>query len=324
VLPRLTLGVAVAGAALVTVAPHARATSYDAARSSLPTHVNACWSSDNGTPVLDSFTLSTNRVDVTDGPATVGVTVHAHDVGGPGPPHRLPDAMSLSFRLENAQRWATEHVVLHQTATQTWTGSWTVPQDSPFTTISVDYVHLQPGAGPGRWVSGTELGPDAVVQVTSAHPDSAPPRVADLRVTPDAADVSHGPRQVRLTATVDDDIGVADVTTHVGGDLVRLSPGSGPDEYRGVITVSHWEQRPTLPIVVAAVDVNHVGTRLTSADLASLGLPPSSTSSTPAPTIGHHAPPDPPSRRTRSGSADTGAGSRCGCTSGTVRPGSTR
>jgi hypothetical protein len=286
--------------------------------------VNACWSSDNGTPVLDSFTLSTNRVDVTDGPATVGVTVHAHDVGGPGPPHRLPDAMSLSFRLENAQRWATEHVVLHQTATQTWTGSWTVPQDSPFTTISVDYVHLQPGAGPGRWVSGTELGPDAVVQVTSAHPDSAPPRVADLRVTPDAADVSHGPRQVRLTATVDDDIGVADVTTHVGGDLVRLSPGSGPDEYRGVVTVSHWEQRSTLPIVVAAVDVNHVGTRLTSADLASLGLPPSSTSSTPAPTIGHHAPPDPPSRRTRSGSADTGAGSRCGCTSGTVRPGSTR
>ena len=45
------------------------------------THVNGCWSSDNGGGILDSVEFSPSTDDVTAGPATVEVSVDAHDTG---------------------------------------------------------------------------------------------------------------------------------------------------------------------------------------------------------------------------------------------------
>ena len=55
-------------------------------RATLPTHVNSCWSTDTLPPVIDSFEATPATVDTTTGPATVQLTVTAHDVAAVGAP----------------------------------------------------------------------------------------------------------------------------------------------------------------------------------------------------------------------------------------------
>lgn len=80
---RIAATAAALGLAAVPAVP-SPGTAYDAQRP-LPSHVNHCWSSDNGYPVVDDATFSPSSVDVSSAPATVTMTVHAHDTGGPGP-----------------------------------------------------------------------------------------------------------------------------------------------------------------------------------------------------------------------------------------------
>jgi hypothetical protein len=252
-------------------------TSYAASgRHQLPTHVNSCWSTDNGTPVLDSFTTTTQSVDVTDGPATVGVTVHAHDVGGPGPAHPLGDRLTLQVYTPdalNTDNTNVQMIRLVKTLPGTWTGSWTTPHNAPAAPFHFDQLALTPSQGARAILDVNRLGPDATIHVTSAHPDTTPPEITDFGITPDPVDVSHGAGRVQVNATVSDETGVSAVSVRVGKRWVSLQPGSTPDQYTGAFTVRRWERRENLPLQVAAADVNRVFTTVTSAELADAGLP---------------------------------------------------
>ena len=254
--------------------------SYAASAGRLPTHVNSCWSSDNGAPVLDSFTTTTQSVDVTDGPATVGITMHAHDVGGPGPAHALSDRLKLQVYEPDARDTDNSHVEkisLARTQPGTWTGSWTVPHNAPAAPIRFNWLLLKPSEGPVTSLQYDQLGPDATIQVTSAHPDTTPPAITDFGITPNPVDLSDGSGRVQVNATVQDDTGVSDVSVHVGKRWVNLRPGSTPDQYTRVFTIRPWEPRETLPLEVAAADLSGVSTTTTSVELVAAGLPSSLT-----------------------------------------------
>ncbi len=170
---RTTLFLAMAGAALVAVPLQVSAASGEDHPTAPPTHVNSCWSTDNGAPVLDSFSTTTQSVDVTDGPATIGITVHAHDVGGPGPAHPLGTRLQLQVYEPDAldpNNTDVAKIALARTQQGTWTGSWTVPQNAPAAPIRFNWLLLKPSEGPVTSLPYDELGPDATIQVTSAHP----------------------------------------------------------------------------------------------------------------------------------------------------------
>lgn len=251
-------------------------TSYARGSSTLPTQVNSCWSNDNGAPVLDSFSTTTTSVDVSDGPATIGITVHAHDVGGPGPAHSLGDHLRLQVYAPDVldvDNTRVHDVTLDKTAAHTWTGTYTVPHNAPASPIELNWLRLKPTEGSAVSVQYNELGPDAVIDITSAHPDTTAPEITDLGVTPDPVDVSHGARRVHLTATVSDDTGLSSVTALVGRHVVSLTPGDKPDHYRGALTIPTWEPRATLPLRLQAADVNGVSTTRSPTQLATAGLP---------------------------------------------------
>jgi hypothetical protein len=270
---RITVVLITACAALAAVPLPSSAT---VPRSALPTHVNSCWSSDNGAPVLDSFTTSTTSVDVTDRPATVGITVHAHDVGGPGPAHPLGDRLRLQVyvpRATDVDITDTHPLTLLKSSPGTWTGSWTVPRNAPAAPFRFNWLSLNPSQGPRASLQYEKLGPDATIDVTSAHPDTTPPDITDFGISPGTVDLSHGAGRVHVSATVSDGTGVSEVTVLVGHRVVSLHGGTTPDHYTGVFTTRPWEPRPNLPLQVFASDVNDVSAGLTSADLADAGLP---------------------------------------------------
>jgi hypothetical protein len=245
-------------------------------RSTVPTHVNSCWSSDNGAPVLDSFSTTSTSVDVTDGPATIGITVHAHDVGGPGPAHPLRDRLNLQVYepdARNTDNTNVEKMTLVKIQPGTWTGSWTVPHNAPAAPFQFNWLSLKPSQGASASFQYNQLGPDATIQVTSAHPDTTPPAITDFGITPDTVDLSHGAGRVRVNATVSDDTGVSAVGVHVGKRWVTLQPDTTTEHYTGAFTIRPWEPRENLPLEVAAADVNGVSTTTTSAELSAAGLP---------------------------------------------------
>ena len=63
-------------------------------------HINACWPTDHGFPVIDSVTVTPDDVDVTADDVSVTVSVTAHDTGGPG-------AASGIQRVSAAGPWDT-------------------------------------------------------------------------------------------------------------------------------------------------------------------------------------------------------------------------
>lgn len=261
-------GLGPVGLLLGAASPPFASPSYAGGNGTLPTHVNSCWSSDNGAPVLDSFTTSTSAVDVTDGPATVGITVRAHDVGGPGPAHPLRRVLHLQVYRDQID---PTPITVRKTAAGTWTGTFTVPHNAPGSPITFTYLKLKPGQGPSTSLSSGQLGPDATVQVTSQHPDTTPPMITTLQVSPPVVGVSHGRQRVSVTAGVTDDTAVDGVTVLAGGHDVFLTPEA--HGFVGTFTVPRWQRLRTLPISITAYDDNRNVVSMSSADLAAAGLP---------------------------------------------------
>jgi len=186
--------------------------SYAAGAGGLPTHVNSCWTTDNGAPVVDSFTLSTHAVDLTAAPATVTITVDAHDAGGPGPASGLAgiQVLALQYWADSSDTGRTNagaEIPLHLVGTD-WAGTYTIPQDSHAMqvqfTVGVDAVK-----GP----DSDPLQPPAtdILEVTSGHPDTTAPTLTDLSLSTDHVDVSQRGQNVRVTAQIaDDDTGLSE------------------------------------------------------------------------------------------------------------------
>lgn len=264
-------------AAVATTSPVGA--SYAGARGTLPTHVNSCWSTDNGAPVVDSFTLSTHAVDVTAAAATVNITVDAHDTGGPGPASGL-----AGVRVQAIQYWADSadpgrsnagaEIPLHLVGND-WVGNYTIPQDSHAMQVQFT-VGLDAVKGP----DSDPLQPPATdtLAVASGHPDTSAPTVSDLRLSTDLVDVSRTGQHVLVTAQIaDDDTGLSEVTVFAQGQVgtpgVPLTPTGTPGEVAATVHVSRWVGADQLPLYLHLTDAAGNERTVTPQDLAGMALP---------------------------------------------------
>ena len=253
--------------------------SYAAGAGGLPTHVNSCWTTDNGAPVVDSFTLSTHAVDLTAAPATVTITVDAHDAGGPGPASGLAgiQVLALQYWADSSDTGRTNagaEIPLHLVGTD-WAGTYTIPQDSHAMqvqfTVGVDAVK-----GP----DSDPLQPPAtdILEVTSGHPDTTAPTLTDLSLSTDHVDVSQRGQNVRVTAQIaDDDTGLSEAKVfapgQVGTPVVPLTPTGTPGEVAATIHVSRWVGADHLPLYLQLTDAAGNERTVTPQDLAGMALP---------------------------------------------------
>ena len=200
---------AVAGLVATTVAPASAAP------------VNECWPSDNGNPVIDSFTLSTDAVDVTETSQQVSIEAEVHDVGGPGPATGVATVLGLTGR-DGAKSWTFVSYRLRRDADGTWRGAVTIPK----------------GAPPGEWfvysvqavdadknnqvvVDEHDVTPDLdrYFTVTSVE-DAVEPELVSLDLSRTRVDTRRRAQRVAVSVlATDDNSGVA--SGHVTGRFTR-------------------------------------------------------------------------------------------------------
>jgi hypothetical protein len=183
---RIAATAAVLGLAAVPAVP-SPATAYDAQRP-LPSHVNHCWSSDNGYPVVDDATFSPSSVDVSSAPATVTMTVHAHNTRGPGPASGIRQVLAL-LTWPRSTRSAPPGVI--RTAPQTWQATIVVPEGTAPGEVSAE-IEIEDGNG--FTYAMPQGGPKPSLHVTDSSPDTTPPTLSDFTMTPTDVNTTHHAR----------------------------------------------------------------------------------------------------------------------------------
>lgn len=169
-------------------------------------HVNACWPTDNGKPMLDSLTFSPAVVDPSSGPVTVAVTARAHDTGGPGPATGVA-RVRLELLSDDADSGTTsgpESLDVHLTRAGNgrWTGTLVVPEGVNATYDAYPVVIDRTGLAAGGDLG---LAPIGDVLDASGTPDTTPPRLTALTVSTTKVDTRRHAATVRIRGRLADD-----------------------------------------------------------------------------------------------------------------------
>ena len=255
------------------------------------THVNSCWSTDNGRPVVDSVDVSPSVVDSDAGPTQVQITVQAHDTGGPGPATgvRQVSAVLLTESFEGPDEARRLSADLTPSGDGSWQGTVTVPAHTRASyAASVTAVD---GADVGFDDARTSEEPpvdDALTVTRTPEPppyphDTERPLLEGLTLSADRVDTRKNAAVVTVEAEVtDDDSGVRWVEATFGprGESswprpwsTTLSRVDGTDLFRGQVTFARWlGHRPEFLDLRAADNAGHFF-RLRPPQLAERGLP---------------------------------------------------
>ena len=192
----LLAGVLVPGLVLVAPAPSAQAAP-----------LNDCVDSDNGDPVLTSFTRTPAAVDVTEGRKRVFFSLEVEDLGGPGPASGV-DMVWVGFGGTPSDEDDFEvdpmpRAELTQNAAGTWVGSVVVPRwmRSGRVRLGVFLGDKSENLRSVRPVDLAAAGFPNAVMVTST-PDTTAPKLTGLRITPRRVDTRVRPKTLTINATV--------------------------------------------------------------------------------------------------------------------------
>lgn len=284
---------AVAAALAAGLAVPVQADAPPASAATDPAAVNDCWSDDNGTPVLDSLTLSPGAVDVRNGPATVTVTASVTDTGGPGAAtgvERVRVELRSPREIDEGMLPEVPTVELRPDGTGAWTGQAVLPRRTTGGVWTVGSVLLFDGAG--RFVNTAGYaqfrlereGFSPQLSVTSVA-DSTAPRLARLALSSTRVDTRSRAKDIKVRARVRDaESGVRSVhvTAAERGSRrttfgwLRLRKGDAADGvWAGRLHVGRWVTNGTWDIWVSAT--NQALLRRTwnhrAGTLRALGLP---------------------------------------------------
>lgn len=236
----------------------------EAAAGDLPTQPNACWSSDNGTPVIDSVTLTPSVIDTSAGPVTVHVAIAAHDTGGPGPASGLAD-VSTYIRITSSR--IAFRPTLTDAGDGAWQGTFVVPEGisgPAYASVTADDERYDPSydrvrQGPTRTspaLSGTVTRTFAdVATITSDTSDTTDPELSGLSVSPAQVDSRRHAAYATVEAHVTDDLSGLE-SVFIGGNAHNfdLHHVSG-DLYRGQVPAPRGKSSGTRELSFYAEDV---------------------------------------------------------------------
>ncbi len=221
-----------------------------AARAPAGPPLNPCWAAyvapappHGDPPTVDAVSVSPGSVDVSDGPATLTVTLRAHA----GSPSELRSAWAILAQLDalTGSRLPVARVDLVRQDDDTWAGTVEVPRGARGDWV-LDSAGVTDDAGQRGTQSFAVDDPDPGHRVTvTSPPDDVPPALASLRIGPDRVDTTRHGRVVTLTARVSDAYsGVAQVSVlRANSDNqfpTVLLPTGTPDEYTGRLRIPRW------------------------------------------------------------------------------------
>jgi hypothetical protein len=240
------------------------------ATAALPTQVNSCWSDDHGDPVVDSLSVSATSVDAGGAPATVGITVAAHDTGGPGEPTGVA-GVTADVRTTGAGDVGPEAFVdLSRGDDGLWHGSVVFPRGTSAT------YEIRADAWDGDGARSPFDSPTATVTVTGT-PDRATPVLQRFHASTTHVDTRRHAARVVVTAKVTDSVsGVRFVELRVSDQVdtrIPMHRVGDTDRWRTGFTVPRWNGRHPKDLRLAFADRVGNFVVLRSDDLRHAGFP---------------------------------------------------
>lgn len=222
--------------------------------------LNDCVRTDNGDPDVTSLDITPRRVDVTDGPQVVTVSLTAADTGGPGPPTGI---RQLSGTLGKGRS-----VLFRPVSGDRWQGRVTLLPGTGLAGRLRLLVSFRDGSGgAGSYLTADDLvaaGFDPYLRVRDHNPvDTQRPVLAALLLSRARVDTRDGPREVEVRARLRDNLsGVGRVTVETDAARTRLHLVSGTRRngmWKGRLTMGQWVGTHTAPLSVKLFD--RAGTR---------------------------------------------------------------
>ena len=238
--------------------------------------LNRCVSPDNGLPTVQQLSFSPASVDVTSGPVQVTVRMRIVDPGGPGAASGVASA-AVSLAPDNLLLGRL--VRLQRDGGGWWSGSVTVPQHAPdgawrpFALALEDRAGNPPSEEVRRALDAHDPPFDQTLVVTSS-PDTRPPTVTGVRVSPGRVDTRRGAKYVGVTIAASDDLsGVAHVRVLAsrGRYDARTDLRRDGGSFTGRLRIPTWRGTGTWHLLVTAQD--RVGNKVDvpSSRLATVG-----------------------------------------------------
>ena len=210
--------------------------------------LNPCWAARTAPPpphgeqpTIDSVSLAPGSIDVSEGPRTVSVTLHAH-ADAPWVIRSAWVILALEDSLNGSRLNAAQVDLTRQD--DVWRGTAQVPRGT-----RGDWVLDSAGATDDADQLGTAAygpdDPDPAHRVTvTSPPDDVPPELVRLRIGPDRVNTTRHSRLVTFRARVTDAYsGVASVSvTRVNGPSIEtaLRPSATPHVYVGQLRIPSW------------------------------------------------------------------------------------
>jgi hypothetical protein len=225
--------------------------------------------SDTTAPILRELTLAPATVDITDGTASIELTVLAEDdlagVGGVAAEVTSPRGTTeagLFTRMPDGGYRSTITIPRYA-----HTGTWLLR------------LSVYDTAWNGRSYSSADLealGFDATIEVTGLT-DTTPPTLRELTVSPRVVDASGGPATVELTMTIEDDLsgplgGGWELRAPNGAAPMGSIAAGGNGRYHATIRLP-FALAGTWRLSVGVVDNAHNLRRYGSDELEALGFP---------------------------------------------------
>jgi len=204
----------------------------------------ACFSSDNGDPVLKALRFLPSRVDVRDGTRKVVVRVTIIDTGGPGAPTGIRKA-ELVWRLGGSYQYVT----LHGDGDHDFVGVVRVPRWSQSGTMRLQSLSVTDRAGNRVWWWGRKLdrlGYPTTVEVV-APDDGSPPRLLALSVRQRFLDTRFRSKVLTVVARARDrGSGITSFRVYfndergIGAEITMERVAGTRNRYRGTTQVPQW------------------------------------------------------------------------------------
>jgi len=262
---------------------------------SLFTHLAlAAQLTDTTPPVLTGFNFSPGSVDVTNGDATVDVTLHVtDDLSGFSSAYVQLYSPSYGQEISTFNVQLTSGTVLDGDAQ----GTLTIPQLSEAGDWSVYWIDLRDATGNSQVLDKAtlmSLGFPTTLTVISQDQDVTPPQLNSFNISPTSIDVSSGPQSTTFTMGITDDkSGLNFCQGSVCYITIRLQSPSGKQSQQetgrnvqllsGTLQNGVWQVVVTLPRYAEAgvwkvnylylLDMTGNSVYLNAANLQSRGFP---------------------------------------------------
>ena len=232
--------------------------------------LNDCVSSDNGDPILRSFSRTPSAVDVTGGRERIHFALQVDDLGGPGPASGLSTVWVGLGETPGLDEGLARVAELSLDDSGAWVGSIVVPRWSEPGRVRLG-VLLGDGAENYRSVDPKDLAAAGFphrVTVRST-PDTTAPELTALRLSPRRLDTRTRSRTLTVTARArDTESGVKSITvngmtatddlTHDPDGSIRLKRIPGTAIVRARTRVPRWVGQGTWKPYLVRVE-DHAG-----------------------------------------------------------------